>query len=92
MEQLFEPTQLFGIAEDDSRDRRPVRPGRADYLRPEARDELAPNVGVLAQQPVNDGVAGDGRRAVAAECFERCALTGSDPAGDRDREWAVGAR
>jgi hypothetical protein len=92
MEQLFEPIELVGIAEDDARDGCAVRSVGADHLRPKPLDERASNVRILTKKPVDDCIARDRRRAVTCERFERLAFTGADPAGDRDREWPLGAR
>jgi hypothetical protein len=92
MEELFEPTELAGIAEDDPRDSRAVRSVGADHLRPKTLDELAPNLRILAEEPVDDCITRDRRRPVTCERLERLALTGPDPAGDRDRDWPLAAR
>jgi hypothetical protein len=92
MEQLFKPTELVGIVEDHPRDGCAVRSLRADHFGPKALDELASNLQILAEKPVDDCITRDRRRPVTCERFERLALTGPDPAGDRDREWSLGAR
>jgi hypothetical protein len=61
-------------------------------LRAKALDELASNLRILAEKPVDDCITRDRRRAVTCERFERFALTGPDPAGDSDRWWPLGAR
>jgi hypothetical protein len=50
------------------------------------------HIGILAEQTVHDRVARDRRGAVTRECRERFGLTGSDPAGDRDRRCSASAR
>jgi hypothetical protein len=92
MEELFEPVKLFGIAEDDPRDGRAINSLRADHLRPKPLDELTSNLRILPEKPVDECITRDRLRAVTRERFERLALTGPDPAGDRDRKWPLGAR
>jgi len=85
MEQLLQPVELLGIVEDNPRNRRPVDPLGADRFGSETLGNLAPDFGVLPQQPVDDLVAGPRRRTVSCERFERGALAGADSARDRDR-------
>jgi hypothetical protein len=92
MEQPFQPLELIWIVEDVPRDRRAVGAVPADYIRAEPFDQRLQHVGIFSQQPVHDRVARDRRCAVACEGSERFALTGADPAGDRNSRCATAAR
>src|SRR3954468_15827198 len=85
MGQALEPVELLAVGEDDLRDRAAVDlAGFVENPLAEVVEQRPADALVLAQQPVHDLVARDGRRAVAAEGGERIALSRSDAARDGD--------
>src|SRR3989440_400719 len=89
MQQGLEPVERLGVGEDELRDRAPVDLARlVEDPVAEALDHRLAHGGVLAEEPVNDLVAGDRRGAVPCEGGEGLALPRSDAAGDGDGEWA----
>ena len=84
MEQPFEPCELIRLLEDDRRDRGSIRAARAYDLRAPPLAQSRVDLLVLPQQPVDDLVTRDRRRALARKCFERRTLAGTDAARDGD--------
>jgi hypothetical protein len=84
MEKSLEPRELLRVGEDDLRDPSAVGARRTHHISAEPLDERAVHVLVVAQEPVDDLVAGDDRRAMARERLQRLALARPDPAGEGD--------
>src|SRR5205807_6569289 len=79
MEQPLEPVQRLPVGEDDLGDRAPVDlAGLVEDPLAEALEQCGANLVILAEQPVDDLVARDGRRAVACEGGEGFALPRPD--------------
>jgi hypothetical protein len=72
VEQALEPGELAPVGEDDRPDLRPVDLAVGpDDLLPEALDDCPLDLGVLAEQPVDDLVARDDRCAMLGERTKR---------------------
>src|SRR5437763_5196045 len=87
MQKRLEPGERLGVGEHDRRDRRAVDvAGIVQDARAEALEERGADLGILAEELVDDVVARDRRRAVRCEGLQGRGLTDPDTARDRDRD------
>src|SRR5262245_26217810 len=89
MQKLLEEVERVAVLEDPECDSLAVgRPVLAEDLLAEPVEQFALDLRVGREEVMDDLVARDRGRAVAAEAFEGRRLAGADPPGDRDRERA----
>ena len=89
MEQLLEEVERLAILEHAVGNALAIRYAvLSEDVLAEPLDESLLHVRIGGKEMVDDLIARDGRRAMAAKGRESCRLAGADPAGDRDRERA----
>jgi len=87
MQKGLQPGERVAVVEDNPRDRSAIDvAGIVEDACTEALQQRGPDLVVLAQEAVDDVVAGDRRRPVTREGVQGFCLTGADAPRDRDRD------